>query len=824
MRAHVLLRAAGWAVLAGCAVLAGAPSGRADLIIFKDGYVLTGKIRQEKVSFVDAATGRSFIAAKLDGFFLVEAGARIIAFSPNQVAEAHKQEADSSIDIIRKPRIIRYGGGTPLELDWDVDEVNPFNPQWERTITLNTYNKKLNLRRKRKVEQRVTELGPQYARLEAKYVAWTAYYATSELGPKAVRELLYAHWERLAKKAKAKITEEDKRFAVFRFLLQAGWYADAEEELKEIQDLLPEAKKRTAEARESLAKLKAVKLAEQIERAARVGQHQLAQDKLAQFRKDKVTPEMIGEKRYSAVKALEDKYRRANEKIARARKYLADAALLRGVTSITRKPVFKEALQEIKANLNPDTLARIEGFIGQAGQRERDIRRRRRLTNTEEELLALAVSGWLMGNDLAESDVDSAVRLWKARQFILQYLKTAESSARAKQLDSYGKRPAIPMDELAQLIRLLPPVLPEAEDKPDQTPKGKKNGLSPLRIRAGLPDGGKGPAYQLQLPPEYHPYRSYPVLIVLHGGGDDAKAMLKRWSELAAENGYILAAPEWGGTVGTEYQFSAEEHAAVTETLRDLRRRYQVDSDRVFLFGFGEGGTMAYDVGLSHPDLFAGVIPMAGRPKWFSLHYWPNAQYLPFYVIDGSYNGENSKAHQRVFKEWVRCRYPSLFVEYRGRGPEFFSGELPAIFEWMGNKKRFHPRKEVGLYGLGGALGQEFKTFRNTDNSFYWLSTDGVRDAYVNDHRRWKSIRPAYLTARVGSTNFIYVNTHGVEDVVVWFPPGLVDFEKPVTIRVNSGVAWKKAVPQRLETLLEDFYQRGDRQRLFLAKIRFRLK
>ncbi len=63
------------------------------------------------------------------------------------------------------------------------------------------------------------------------------------------------------------------------------------------------------------------------------------------------------------------------------------------------------------------------------------------------------------------------------------------------------------------------------------------------------------------------------------------------------------------------------QHAAVVNVLKDLRRRFNVDSDRMFLLGAGEGGAMALDVGLSHPDLFAGVIPVSAVPNFFSLRY-----------------------------------------------------------------------------------------------------------------------------------------------------------------------------------------------------------
>ena len=106
---------------------------------------------------------------------------------------------------------------------------------------------------------------------------------------------------------------------------------------------------------------------------------------------------------------------------------------------------------------------------------------------------------------------------------------------------------------------------------------------------------------------------------------------------------------------------------------------------------------MAYDVGLSHPDQFAGVIPINGNPKTFPTRYWSNGQYLPFYVVEGERNFGNPKANRTLFKDWVGNHYPAIYVEYKGRGSEWYSAEIESIFDWMSRKKRVHPFKEMGV-------------------------------------------------------------------------------------------------------------------------------
>ncbi len=79
---------------------------------------------------------------------------------------------------------------------------------------------------------------------------------------------------------------------------------------------------------------------------------------------------------------------------------------------------------------------------------------------------------------------------------------------------------------------------------------------------------------------------------------------------------------------------------------------------------------------------------------------------------------------------------------------------------------------------------------------------------------------PATLQGLIGEGNRLTLNAHGFKSVTAWFRQGMIDFEKPVTVFLNMqiGRSNRRVVPS-YETLLEDFYQRGDRKRLFVAKI-----
>ena len=334
------------------------------------------------------------------------------------------------------------------------------------------------------------------------------------------------------------------------------------------------------------------------------------------------------------------------------------------------------------------------------------------------ELLSLAVTGWMLGNPSAEAKPETAVRIWRARQFAMKYLNSdvRGRQAVARQLPpGPGQRGDAWMSSRSssRVCRRLGPETTITDQ--------------PVEMKTGA--GRDAVSYLLQLPPEYRPGRNWPVLFVLHQSGQTPDDMLKLWSEAAGENGYILVAPEWSQGLGGEYGYSDREHDAVLDALRDLRRRFAVDSDRVFLFGYGQGGEMAFDVGLSHPDLFAGVLPMSAGPQKFARRYYHNGQYLPFYIVDGDRSGIGDQGEPaRRFDDWV-SQYPMMWVQYKGRGVEFYGAEVPMMFDWMRNKKREFPLQQIGV----GVRGKRISSLNGaTDNSFYWLTTDGIQPRYIN--------------------------------------------------------------------------------------------
>ena len=70
------------------------------------------------------------------------------------------------------------------------------------------------------------------------------------------------------------------------------------------------------------------------------------------------------------------------------------------------------------------------------------------------------------------------------------------------------------------------------------------------------------------------------------------------------------------------------------------------------------------------------------------------------------------------------------------------------------------------------------------------------------------------------ASNQILVWERGFQSLTIWLGrDAKIDFDKPLKLQVNGPALFNRKVTPSLATLLEDYLQRGDRQRLFVARI-----
>lgn len=826
-----LVRIAGLVTaFAALAALAVAPA--ADAVILTDGFVIQGKVLKE------GTTGNNY------GFDVVDDGPKVIVFS------AHTQKGGKVEKDVLRPDWTAYRKPYPGTRGFKMPafgEMKPteFDEKWRRSINIRQPDGNFT-----KIEQMVTYLDPNSMFVASTTHGWRLAYHTEELDPKVVRFLLTNHPDLKDKDPKA--PDPMKRLAIASFLKDAGWLDKAKDELETARREIPgEWPKEVVEREDKLkAEIEAAEnrlVVDTIEAAVNAGRYEYARGILASF--NPKTTDAKDTTRLTVAKAQVDTRQPKFESARSLLRSVLDRAVqgdgtvaspgsLAGVviggTAVATgpKPKLAEPLatlvdagEVILAELHPDTALRVELFATLAQQAETKRAAGKPPGNTPEQLLALAVTGWLKGKNGADPNPAAAVKCWATREMATAYLRAETGVTRAALLEKYLKSGnALSADELAQLISLLPPVDPADLTKPLGTPVTKADaGIDGIWKCVTVPDQDGPVEYLLRLPPEYHHGRSYPVVLGLNDPRVPIEKMTGGLAPACDKFGYILACPKWTGTFDDAYDFSGKHHRLVNATLRDLTRRFQVDPDRVFLFGFGEGANFAFDMGIAHPDLFAGVCTFGGSPKPdLFMHTWRNAQKLPFYVVTGEMGAGSAQAMRKVFERWMPRGYPALLTMYKGRGVEWFNVEIPKMFDWMNRKSRV---RGTASLRLNSTSFEPWQIARTTDDRFYWVGTSGVKPQNTMEKTPpGKPIIPATIQADVRPGNLIDLKVFGTTNVVVWLERDMIDWSRPVKVQVNgrvpNGYVAKEMVPD-LHVLFEELYRTGDRKMLFLGKMVF---
>jgi phospholipase/carboxylesterase len=183
------------------------------------------------------------------------------------------------------------------------------------------------------------------------------------------------------------------------------------------------------------------------------------------------------------------------------------------------------------------------------------------------------------------------------------------------------------------------------------------------------------------IPRQYEPNYAYPLLVMFHGRPGDEEQLVHAMPALSWRNyvGLALRGPEpvvkrdrlagygWGveferpdrrglrrPEAGTEAEvvrrilFDSESEIsdrleeAVFPAILQTRRLLHVHSERIFLLGCGEGAAVAYWLGLTFPERFAGVVAING---WLPVGLRPLGRLkacrrLPILVVHGAWNGK----------------------------------------------------------------------------------------------------------------------------------------------------------------------------------------
>jgi len=164
---------------------------------------------------------------------------------------------------------------------------------------------------------------------------------------------------------------------------------------------------------------------------------------------------------------------------------------------------------------------------------------------------------------------------------------------------------------------------------PKDHPAGPKTYKNSMDIRIM----GARRTYLVHIPSDYNPQKPLPLVVVIHGAFDTAQGMEKfsGFSDLADREGFIAMYPNGMGIFGYFQHWNAghccgkaaddnwDDVGFVAAAIEDVRARLKIDSDRIYMVGFSNGGMFTYRFAAERGDLLAAAAPMAasigGKPS-----------------------------------------------------------------------------------------------------------------------------------------------------------------------------------------------------------------
>lgn len=216
-----------------------------------------------------------------------------------------------------------------------------------------------------------------------------------------------------------------------------------------------------------------------------------------------------------------------------------------------------------------------------------------------------------------------------------------------------------------------------------------------LRRSYTFEDGEEIP-YAVFVPSNYDKSKSWPLMVALHGwGGHYDWAMgCDGMLEFSQRDGFIVVAPLgyvrdgwYGSRPDKPNAIKSEQDVMNVQEL--VRKEWNVDENRIYLWGYSMGGAGTYHLAAKYPDIWAGLGVAAPAPS-VGPEQLEKFKDLPILVLQGDEDRLVKKTRKWVAKmKELGMQYD--YVEVPGGGHRFISKNremLDKFFQFFSVVKR----------------------------------------------------------------------------------------------------------------------------------------
>ena len=122
----------------------------------------------------------------------------------------------------------------------------------------------------------------------------------------------------------------------------------------------------------------------------------------------------------------------------------------------------------------------------------------------------------------------------------------------------------------------------------------------------------------LFVPLHYEKNYRYPLVVWLHSNGDDPQQLNRIMPKCSLQNFVAVAPRAADGNRHTGFYWNQDAASidyatdAVVHAIDYAMARTNIATDRIYIAGYGAAGTMAFRVGLTHPEIVSGIASFNG--------------------------------------------------------------------------------------------------------------------------------------------------------------------------------------------------------------------
>lgn len=327
-------------------------------------------------------------------------------------------------------------------------------------------------------------------------------------------------------------------------------------------------------------------------------------------------------------------------------------------------------------------------------------------------------------------------------------------------------------------------------------------------------DGTRYP-FVFLIPETYDATRSYPVEFMLHGGvgrpewESGGQWWRRGYDSLKKEDKIVVVPAAWNGA----FWWLDNQADNLPAILRELKRTYNIDDNRVTMTGVSDGGTGAYFFAFKQSTEWAAFLPYIGHPgvlrntrsgPGYKL-YFENLMSRPLYIVNGEddplYPVSSVMPFINILQE---ANIDHVFRAIVGGGHN--TNWLPDEQEAIEKFKLDNPRDPFPSE-LRWVADRSDRYNRNLWMRIEELSTEG---------------QPGIMNvAREGNT--FTVTAESVDAFTLLLNPEQVDFSQEVRVVVNGRPLFIGQVEQDMETLLDWVVRDRDKSLLYTAALSLRI-